>query len=573
MAIQNSDIARIFQEMGDLLDIEGANPFRVRAYRNAARSLSGFSREISEMVAAGEDLTELPGIGKDLAGKIEEIVRTGRSPQLEALEERLSPDLVEMMKLPGLGPKRVQVIYRRLGVSSLGELQEAAEKGRIRELEGFGAKIEAEILEGLKEHRGGERRLKLAEAEKRAEPLLRYLKAGEGMKNVIIAGSFRRRQETIGDLDILVTCRKDARVMERFVSYEDVRKVLSKGGTRSTVLLRSGLQVDLRVVPQVSYGAALHYFTGSKAHNIAVRKRAIQRGFKVNEYGVYKESKRIAGRTEQSVYESVGLPYIEPELRENRGELEAAEAGALPRLVRLSDIQGDLHSHTRDTDGQASLEEMAEAARRNGYAYLAVTDHSRRVSMAKGLDERRLADQMARIDALNARFKGFRLLKGIEVDILRDGSLDLPDEILRELDLVVASVHYDRALSRERQTARIIRAMDNPCVHILAHPTGRLIGERPPYEMDLEKVMQAALERGCFLELNACPDRLDLDDQACREAKGMGLRVAVSTDAHRASDLDFMRFGIDQARRGWLEPENVLNTLPWQSLRKALDRR
>jgi DNA polymerase (family 10) len=361
--------------------------------------------------------------------------------------------------------------------------------------------------------------------------------------------------------------------MDRFTAYEDVRKIVSKGGTRSTVVLQSGLQVDLRVVPRGSYGAALHYFTGSKAHNIAVRKRGVRRGLKINEYGVFEGKKQVAGKTEKEVYGAVGLRYIEPELREDRGEIEASEKNRLPALVRLKDIRGDLHAHTDATDGRNSLEEMAEAARKRGYEYLAITEHSRRVTMAGGLDTEKLAAQIERIDRLNEQFDGFRLLKGIEVDILADGTLDLPDAILERLDLCVCSVHYHQNLPRQKQTERILRAMENPLFNILAHPTGRLIGRRKPYEVDLEKIMETARDSGVFLELNAGPERMDLNDSHCRTAKEIGVKVALATDAHSTAGLNFMRYGIGQARRGWLEAEDVINTRSLPELVKLLERK
>jgi DNA polymerase (family X) len=412
----------------------------------------------------------------------------------------------------------------------------------------------------------------LMEAEQRAQPLVEYLKEGKGIKKVTVAGSYRRRKETVGDLDILVTCRKGSKVMDRFVDYEDVQKVVSKGTTRATIVLRSGLHVDLRVVPQVSYGAALHYFTWSKAHNIAVRKLGVKKNLKINEYGVFKGDERIAGKTEKEVYDQVDLPYIEPELRENRGELEAAGKGRLPRLIGLDDLRGDLHAHTTETDGHATLEEMANAAKEYGHDYLAITNHSKKVTMAHGLDAGRLAEEIEEIDQLNGKLSDIVLLKGIEVDILEDGSLDLPDDILKELDIVVCSVHYQRRLSREKMTERVLRAMDNPYINIFAHPTGRLINARDPYDIDLERIIRGARERGCFLEINAHPDRLDLSDVHCKMAKDMGLKLAISTDAHSIADLNLMRYGIDQARRGWLEPDDVINTRDLKQLRKLLKR-
>jgi len=572
MPIQNADIADIFTRVANMLEIEDANPFRVRAYRNAARTVSSLGRSVSEMVEDDQDLTELAGIGSDLAQKIREIVETGSLRQLEALEEQTPAGLNDLMGVSGLGPKRVAALYRELGVTSLKELKSAAESHEIQEVDGFGEKTEQSILESLARSEGEEERIPLQEAEQRAAPLVDYLKDSKGIKQITVAGSYRRCKETVGDLDILVSCKRDENPMDRFTAYEDVRKVVSKGDTRSTVVLKSGLQVDLRVLPAVGYGAGLHYFTGSKAHNIAVRKRGVKKNLKINEYGVYRGKKRVAGKTEKEVYDAVDLPYIEPELREDNGEIEAAEKGRLPDLVAADDIRGDLHAHTNATDGQDSLEDMAEAAKDLGYRYLAITEHSRKVTMAKGFDADRLEEQIERIDRLNEALEDFRLLKGIEVDILEDGQLDLPDDILKELDLRVCSVHYHQNLPRKKQTRRILKAMENPYFNILGHPTGRIIGQRGPIEVDLEQVMKAAGENGCFLELNAEPDRLDLNDSHCRMAREIGVKVAVSTDAHSSGSLRFMRFGIHQARRGWLEAGDVVNTRSTAALLKMMKR-
>lgn len=577
MPVHNSDIADVFNEAADLLEIKGANRFRVRAYRDAARTIVGLSRRAADMVKEGEDLSDLPGIGKDLAGKIEEIAKTGKLPLLEELREELPSGLSRLMKLEGLGPKKVKALHHELGIDSLKGLEKAARAGKVRELEGFGEKTEKAILSEIEKVRGGKReRIKLVRAEEIAGPLVEYLKKGKGVKEICVAGSYRRRRDTVGDLDVLVTCKKGSKVMDRFAAYDDVEKVVSKGSTRSTVILRTGLQVDLRVVPRVSYGAALHYFTGSKAHNIAVRKMGVKRKLKINEYGVFKgkgkKEERVAGRTEKEVYGQVDLPYIPPELRENRGEIEAAEKGKLPDLITLDDIRGDLHMHTKHTDGRYTAEEMAAAGRERGYEYVAITDHSKRVTVAGGLDGKELAEEMEEIDRINAKLKGITILKGVEVDIMEDGSLDLPDEILKELDLVVAAVHYKFNLSAKKMTDRILKAMDNPLVTILDHPTGRLINERDPYELDMERLVKGARERGVILELNAHPDRLDLNDVHCRMARETGVKIAVSTDAHRKTDLDYMRFGIGQARRGWLEADDVVNTRSLKELKKLLRR-
>ncbi|MBP9020099.1 MAG: DNA polymerase/3'-5' exonuclease PolX [Syntrophobacterales bacterium] len=573
MPVHNSDIASIFDEIADMLEIQGDNPFRVRAYRNAARSIAGLPMSVADMVERGEDLTVLQGIGKELAAKITEIVKTGTLAKLKEIEERTPPELSRLMKVAGLGPKRVKVLYEKLGVKDFEGLRQAAEKHLIRELPGFGEKTEQKILEDIAgaEKRG--QRVKLVVAEEVARSLVGHLSKARGVKNVEVAGSYRRRCETVGDLDILAVCGEGSDIMDRFVNYENVKTVMSRGDTKAAAVLRTGIQVDVRVVPEESYGAALHYFTGSKAHNIAVRTIGVKRDLKVNEYGVFRGDRRIAGRTEEEVYRQVGLPYIEPELREDRGEIEAAREGRLPKLVTEEDIRGDLHVHTKATDGRHSIEEVAGEAMRRGYEYIAVTDHSKRVTVAGGIDSKRLVEQVKEIDRLNERLAGFVVLKAVEVDILEDGSLDLPDEALALLDLTVCAVHSKFNLSRKKQTERIIRAMDNPFFNILAHPTGRLIDERNPYDVDMEALIEAARERGCFLELNGHPDRLDLSDIHCKAAKEAGVKIAVSTDAHSMNDLKLMRFGVYQARRGWLGPEDVLNTRRLSDLKKLLIRR
>ncbi len=544
----------------------------MRAYRNAARVVGGYSKSMADLIDEGHDLSELPGIGKDLAQKIETIVEAGSLPLLEEVKGRTPEALGELTHIAGLGPKRVQVLYHELGIDSLEDLTRAVEDGRIRELEGFGAKSEEKIKQGIERLAGAEKRTLLVNAEEVAEPLVEHLKKSKGIKQITVAGSYRRRRETVGDLDILATCKRDSNVMDRFVDYDEIEEVVSKGTTRSTVLLRSGMQVDLRVVPEVSYGAALAYFTGSKAHNIAVRKIGVGKGYKTNEYGIFKGEKRIAGKTEEEVYEAVGLPYIEPELREDRGEIDAAKAGKLPKLIRLQDLRGDLHIHTKATDGHDTIERIAKAAAERGLDYIAVTDHSKHVAMAHGLDAKALRKQLAEIDRLNERDLGVTLLKGCEVDILEDGSLDLPDDVLAGLDITVCAVHYNRELSRKKQTDRIIRAMDDPHFHILAHPTGRLLNEREPYAVDVGRLLEAAKERGCCVELDGQPSRLDLPDNYCKLAKEMGVPVAISSDAHSAAQLDYLRYGIDQARRGWLERGDVVNARSLTQLRKLLKR-
>ncbi len=572
MAISNSEIADLFDELADLLDIEGENPYKVRAYRNAARIIRGLPCSLAEMVADGEDLTRLPGIGERIARKIETILRTGRLPQLEQALARTPPTLLQLLRIDGLGPKRVKALFSTLDVKTLEDLERAARQGKIRHLPGFGPKIEELILRHLDQALEGERRYLRFEAEGIANALIAHLRQVLGIDRIEVAGSYRRWKETVGDLDILVTVCGDSPVMDRFVAYEGVAEVLSRGTTRSSVRLRNGMQVDLRVVASESFGAALQYFTGSKAHNIEIRTLAVKQGLKINEYGVFRGETRVAGEEESDVYACLGLPYIVPELREGRGEVEAAQQRQLPKLVTLADIRGDLHAHTRETDGRDDLETMALAARALGYEYLAITDHSRRVTVARGLDEKRLRAQMAAIDTLNDRLEGITLLKGIEVDILENGRLDLPDSVLKDLDLRVCSVHYRFNLSKRKQTERILRAMDNPYFNILAHPTGRLINKRRPYAVDLPRIMAAAKERGCLLEINAQPERLDLNDEHCLMARDLGVKLVISTDAHTATGLQLMRYGVAQARRGWLEKDQIVNTLPLAQLRQVLAR-
>jgi len=568
MPVHNADIARAFEEIADLLDIGDANPFRIRAYRNAARIVGELQLDISAALARGEDLPKLPGVGEDLSNKIREIAATGSCALLVRLRKSFPPAITELLRIPGLGPKRVKTLYHELDVQTLEQLHRAALDQRIRALPGFGEKTEANILDAVKTRLSKAQRFKLAVAAQYADALADHLRASRGADKVVVAGSLRRMRETVGDIDILATSGPGGDVMDRFVRYGEVKEVLARGDTRSSVVLKSGIQVDLRVVPRESYGAALHYFTGSKAHNIAIRRLAQDRGLKLNEYGIFKGDRRVGGDTEDSVFAAVGLPFIPPELREDHGEIEAARAGKLPRLVEVGDLKGDLHSHSKWTDGHHAIREMALAAKAHGLAYLAITDHSRRLTVARGLDPQRLRKQMTEID--DVAVPGITLLKGIEVDILEDGSLDLPDAVLGELDLVIAAVHSKFDLSRERQTERILRALDHPLVSMLAHPVGRLIGAREPYDVDMLKIIRKAVARGRFLELNAHPERLDLLDTHCRMAKDEGALVAINSDAHTIQQFDNLKYGVGQARRGWLEKRDVANTRPLPELRALL---
>ena len=570
MPVHNADIAAIFEEIADLLEIRGNNPFRIRAYRNAARSIGEFGREFKTLIESGTELPKLPGIGADLTAKIHEIVTTGHCATLDKLRKEMPPAITELLRVPGLGPKRVQALNRELGVATVAQLKQAARSGRIRDIAGFGLKTEQRILEALEAHAEQAQRVKLPVATQYAEALVDYLKRMRGVKQVVVAGSYRRMKETVGDLDILVTAQAGGAVMERFTAYDEVRKVLEQGETRGSVVLKSGLQVDLRLVPEESYGAALYYFTGSKAHNIAVRRLAQAQGLKINEYGVFKGERRVAGDTEESVFAAVGLPFIAPELREDRGEIEAARAGRLPQLITLADLRGDLHMHTKASDGRNTMREMALAAKAQGLSYIAITEHSRRLAVARGLDPQRLARQIDEIDSLNAELSGITVLKGIEVDILEDGALDLPDSVLQRLDVVIAAVHGKFELPRRRQTERILRALDNRCVNLLAHPTGRLIGAREPYDVDMLRIMRKAKSRRIFLELNSQPERLDLDDTMCQMARDEGVLVSIDSDSHSTFDFANLRYGVGQARRGWLERDNVLNTRSLAELRRLL---
>lgn len=572
MRIHNIAIANIFNDMADIIQIQGGNPFRIRAYRNAARTISGLSQNVSDLVEKEEDLSKLSGIGKDLALKIEEIVRTGHLSALDKLEKLTPPQLIEVMKISGLGGKRIAALHNKLGITSIDDLEKAAREHKICTLPGFGERIEKSILDGIEKSREADNAVLYYEAREISGLLLDYFKKCSLVENVTIAGSFRRRKEIVRDIDVLVTGSQNSVIAEYFLDYPDISSVISKGETRITVMLHDLLQTDIRIVPQGCYGSALHYFTGSKAHNIAVRKRGMKRDLKINEYGVFKGKKRIGGEKEEDVFSAVGLTFIEPELREDQGEIEAAQRGTLPDLIKVEHIRGDLHTHTNRTDGHASLEQMVIAAAIKGYEYIAVTDHSRRLAMAHGLWESDLEQQIEMINRVNETLKGITVLKGIEVDILENGTLDLPVSVLKKLDLTICAIHSKMNLSKEQQTKRILKAMDNPTFKILAHPTGRLLKKRTPYEVDIEKVLKGAKERGCGVEINSSPDRLDLNDINCKMAKEIGVKLVINTDAHSTNDLNNMQYGIFQARRGWVEPNDVVNTRTLEELKSILKR-
>jgi len=577
----NREIAAVFEQIAELLEFQAANPFRVRAYRNAARMIGDLPMSLAEL--ADEDpelLTGLAGIGKDLAEKIQTLLATGSLPLLTELQASLPAGVLALLRVPGLGPKKVAALHRELGINSLGELRAACADQRVRNLKGFGAKTEATILKGLALAEQAVVRIPWEAADAIADELRRQLESVPGMRRLEFAGSYRRGRETVGDLDVLVDCADPGAAMDRLASFATDADVLARGDAKMSVRLGSGLQIDLRAAPPESYGAALQYFTGSKDHNVVLRGRARKAGLKVSEWGVFRlaegggpegaEGEYVAGRTEEEVYAALGLPWIPPELREARQEFVQADAGALPELIGLADIRGDLHMHTTSTDGQSTLEEMVEAAAARGLEYIAITDHSQRVTMARGLDPRRLRTQWQEIERLRGRQSQVQVLKGIECDILEAGGMDLPDDVLAEAEWVIASVHYGQKQSRAQITERILGALENRYVHVLAHPTGRLINRREPYDVDLQAVFEAAVRHGKMLELNAHPARLDLDDVHCAAAKRLGIPLVISTDAHRADGLDLMRHGVRQARRGGLTAADVLNCLPWPEFQARL---
>jgi DNA polymerase (family 10) len=566
----NADLAAAFEQIGELLELQQANPFRVRAYRNAARLVGELKIDLASLVEQGRPLPRLPGIGADLAGKIEEFARTGHLALLDRLRKQFPAGVAEMLRLPGLGPKRVRALYDELHVTTLPALARAARDGRVRQLPGFGARTETKILDAIDAHSRRPQRLKRVAAAQYAAPLLDWLRQAPGIGQVAAAGSLRRSRETVGDLDLLAVADDGAGVCRHLLAYPEVAEVRAAGDTRATVVLGSGLQVDLRVVAQSSFGAALLYFTGSKAHNIRLRTLALERGLKLNEYGLFMGRRLVAAATEEQIYRALGLPWIAPELREDRGEVEAAMKNRLPVLIERADLVGDLHAHTNWSDGKAGIEAMARAAKAHGLSYLAISDHSRRLTVAHGLDPVRLAQQCAEVEAANARLGGIELLTGIEVDVLDDGALDLPDAALAPLDVVIAAVHSKFDLPRAAQTRRILAALDHPKVRILAHPLGRLIDRRAPYDVDMLAVIRKCKARGVALELNAHPERLDLDDLACRMAKDEGARVAIDSDAHAEHEFDDLDVGIGQARRGWIEKADVINTRPLAEVRAWL---
>ena len=559
--MKNQDISNIFNKMADLLEIRGENPFRIRAYRKAAFNIESLGKDVA--LLSKEELMKIPGIGGDLAGKIEEYILTGRIQAYEQLKREVPESLVTLLNVPGLGPKTVSLLYSRYHVKDIDELERLARGHELIKVPGIGDKTETSILKGIEMLRRVSSRHPIGKVLPIVNEILGYLSGHAPVGRLNVAGSIRRWKETVGDIDILSTSKDPGAVMGVFTRMPDVKEVLMKGPTKSSVVLEGGLQVDIRVVDEDSYGAALAYFTGSKAHNIRLREIAVKAGLKLNEYGLFREKddRKIGGGTEEEIYEILKLQFVPPELREDTGEVEAAAARSLPQLIELKDIKGDLHVHSDWSDGNMKLEDLAAVPIGKGYRYIAVTDHSKGLGVARGLHEERVVEQKKRIDALNKKLRGFRLLAGIEINIKSDGGLDFDEEILKGFDIVVASVHSGFKQSKEQITKRILTAMKNPYVSVIGHPSGRLIGERDAYEVDMDAVLDAAAKTGTAIEVNAYPLRLDLPEPYIRPAKSKGVSLAISTDSHTSGQFDNMVFGVSLARRGWLEKKDVLNTL------------
>ena len=571
--LSNADLARTLARIGTMLEIDGANPFRVRAYKEGARVVENHGETLAAIAAEPGALEALPGIGKGIAQNIRELVATGHTEVLDELSKQYPDEVVGFTELQGLGPKRVKTLYETLGIKTRAALEKAAQAGKLSDLPGFGEKVEQNVLKALATASQWSGRVLLASAWPLAHALADRVRALEGVTQVELAGSFRRRRETVGDLDLLV-CGGDAGdVMQAFTTHESVADVLGKGDTKSSVRLTSGLQVDLRVVPEASFGAAMMYFTGSKEHNIELRRMALDKGMSLNEYGLTQGERVVASRTEQDVYKALGLDWVPPELREMRGEIALAREGRLPKLLELDDLRADLHMHTTRSDGRDSIDAMVDAAIAHGYEYMAITEHSKALAMANGFDAARVRKSVGEIEAARKRHPSIHILHGLEVDILGDGELDLDDDTLALLDWVIISIHSRFEMTPEAATARALRAVSHPAVHAFGHPTGRLIGSREPVPFDVERVAEEAAARGVAMEINASPDRLDLSDVNARLALGKGCRFVIDTDAHATGQLDQLRYGVFQARRAGLTRGDVLNALPWEQFRKALSRR
>lgn len=557
----NTKVARILYEIGELYAIKGES-FRSRAYVAAAQRIESLTDDIRSVYEQGK-LREIPGVGKSIGSAIEEYLETGGCSHLEGLRDSLPSGARELMALEGIGPRTIMKLFQELNVTSIDQLEKAARSGEISRLKGFGKKSVKNVLQAIEEHRGFQKRFLLGQILPVMREIEEYMSSCGATMQVDFGGSARRMKETVGDLDILVASEREGETVEHFISMPRVTRVISKGSTRSTIIMGSNLQIDLRAVPPESYGSALQYFTGSKEHNIKLRTLAVKLGYKLNEYGLFrrKDNKKIAGETEESVYQTLGLEYVEPELREDRGEIEAAMEGSLPSLVEYNDIRGDLHVHSNWSDGNAGLEEIAEGGQQLGLEYIAICDHSKSLGIARGLDENRLKDQMREIERLNKNLMGFKLLKGIEVNIMTGGRLDLPNGVLKDLDFVVASIHSGFKSGVEKLTERLISTIHNEYVSTIGHPTGRLIQRRHPYPLDLKRVMSVAADQRVMMEINALPNRLDLNDVSSKTAMEQGVSMSIGTDAHTLGQLKYLPLGVSVARRGWLQPRNIANTL------------
>jgi len=558
--MKNKELADLFERMADILEFKGENPFKISAYRKASRILGDLTQDIEEISEKGE-LKNIPGIGEGMAEKIVEYLKTGKISKFEEVRKGVSDELIAIMDIPGMGPKTLSMIHKEKGIGNLSQLERAVEDGSLVGLPGIGEKKVENIKRGIQLLKQSKGRMNLGMAFPVAKRIVETLRQKTGSKKIEWAGSLRRMRENIGDIDILATGPDKEKIVHSFTHLPEVKEVLASGETKASIIVEGGIQIDLRVVEEDSYGAALQYFTGSKAHNIHLRGIAKTRGIKINEYGVFKGERKIGGKEEKEVYKALGMDWIEPELREDRGEIEASQKGHLPKLVQESEIKGDLHIHSKWSDGTSSIEEIARAAQKRGYQYIAICDHSKSLKIAHGLDESRLIQQIEEIDCLNEKMKDFKILKGTEVDILPDGRLDLSEKVLKKLDLVIAAIHSGFKQEKGKMTKRIIRALESPFVHIVAHPSGRLLGARDPYEVEMDEVMEAAKQYRKSLEINAYFERLDLDDIHCRKAKEMGIQVAMGTDAHHLDQMWMISLGVAVARRGWLETTDVLNTL------------
>lgn len=573
--MKNQEIARIFNEIADLLEIKNDNPFRIRAYRKASQNIESLSADVTEIINSNKKLTDIPGIGKDLAEKIVEYVNTGKMNSYEELKADVPRAILELMSVPGLGPKTAKMLHDKLGIDSIEKLEDAARSHKLQQLPKIRAKTEENILKGIEFLKRDRGRIPLGIAWPVACDIVKALSELKDVKKIATAGSLRRCRETIGDIDILVVSDKPAKVMDAFTTLPVVGEILAKGETKSSIRTKDNIQVDIRVVDSKCYGSALAYFTGSKAHNIRLREMAVKKGLKISEYGVFDEKtgKFLTGAEEIDIYKSVGLPWIPPELREDAGEIESALKGNLPYLVELRDIKGDFHVHTKWSDGGNTIEEMVETAIKMGYKYIAITDHSKALGVAHGLDEKRILEQVEIIRKINEKTESIRILCGVEANIGADGSLDLPAEILKKLDLVIGSVHSGFRQDRETMTARVVKCLRSGMIHILGHPTGRLLGERDAYEIDIGEVINAARETDTAIEVNAYPLRLDLTDINCKRARESGVKVSINTDAHFTDQLNYMPLGVSVGKRGWLEKEDVLNTFNYNKLLEWLKRR